>query len=229
MEPTRNLSPDVEPEQKSLSASQFDKRPLWEAVVGMLVVGGLYAALPTRLIIGPSWLLLVIEIVLLLPIIGSLLTGRGLPLKAIRPLFLFLLGILTLTLVLSIILLVATLSTDRYAAYLLRAAALLWASNVLVFGLWYWQVDGGGPLKRHLSGHQATDFMFPQQVDGNRQGWVPHFLDYLFLAFTGATALSPADTYPLTRPAKALMMIESIISMTIIVLLVGRAVNIFGG
>jgi hypothetical protein len=228
MEPTKDLLPESQAQKKSQEVSQFDRRPLWEAIAGMLVVGVLYAALPSKLIFGPSWLLIVVEVVLLLPITGSLLTGRGLPMKAIRPLFLFLLGILTLTLVLSIILLVATLPTDRYATYLLRAAALLWSSNVLVFGLWYWQIDGGGPLKRHLSGHQATDFMFPQQVDGNKQGWVSHFLDYLFLAFTGATALSPADTYPLTRPAKALMMIEAVISMVIIVLLAARAVNIFG-
>ncbi len=105
---------------------------------------------------------------------------------------------------------------------------LLWSFNVLVFALWYWEVDGGGPLKRHLSGHQAADFMFPQQAKGNTSGWAPHFLDYLFLAFTGATALSPADTYPLTRTAKALMMIEAIISVTVIVILVGRGVNILG-
>ncbi len=70
--------------------------------------------------------------------------------------------------------------------------------------------------------------MFPQQTEGNKTGWAPRFLDYLFLAFTGATALSPADTFPLTRPAKALMMIEALLSMTIIVLLAARAVNIVG-
>jgi len=70
--------------------------------------------------------------------------------------------------------------------------------------------------------------MFPQQVDGNSTKWAPHFVDYLFLAFTDATALSPADTFPLTRPAKALMMIEAVLSMIIIVLLAARAVNIYG-
>ncbi len=111
---------------------------------------------------------------------------------------------------------------------LLRSAALLWGFNILVFALWYWEIDGGGPYKRHLAGHQATDFMFPQQADGNKTGWVSHFFDYLFLAFTGATALSPADTYPLTPLAKALMMMEAVLSMTIIVLLAARAVNILG-
>lgn len=206
----------------------FDIFPMWEAVGGMLAVGLLYAALPARLIIGPGWLLIVLEVIVLLPVAVTLLTHRGLSFKVIRIFLLLLLCILTLTLALSIILLVATLSSDKYPMYLLQAAALLWVSNIIVFGLWYWQVDGGGPLKRHLSRHRAADFMFPQQTDGNTKGWVPHFLDYLFLAFTGATALSPADTYPLTRPAKVLMMIEAVISMAIIVLLAARAVNILG-
>jgi hypothetical protein len=111
---------------------------------------------------------------------------------------------------------------------LLGSAAVLWSVNILVFALWYWEIDGGGPAKRHQSGHQAADFMFPQQVNGNDGSWAPHFLDYLFVAFTGATALSPTDTFPLTRPAKTLMMIEALLSLTVIGLLAARAVNILG-
>lgn len=225
MEPDISGSPRSE--DPRFEDIHFNKLPMWEAILGILVVGVLYAALPARLLIGPGWILLVIEIVLLLPVAFSLLTGKGLPQRAIRPFFFIMFVFLTLAEVLSIILLIATLSNERYALYLLRAAALLWASNILVFGLWYWQIDGGGPLKRHLSQHQAADFMFPQQAEGNPGRWVPHFLDYLFLAFTASTALSPADTFPLTRPAKMLMMVESIIAMTIIVLLAARAVNIF--
>ena len=76
------------------------------------------------------------------------------------------------------------------------------------------------------AGHEAADFQFPQQLGGNTSGWAPDFIDYLFLAFCSATALSPADTMPLTRAAKLLMMCEAIISLLIIVLLVARAVNI---
>ena len=83
------------------------------------------------------------------------------------------------------------------------------------------QQDGSAP-----AGHHAADFLFPQQAHG--KSWVPHFFDYLFLAFTGATALSPADTNPLTKTAKALMMIEALLSLTIIGLLAARAVNILG-
>lgn len=200
----------------------------WEAILGMLAVGVLYAFLPEQLLIGPGWLLLVIEAVFLLPLIFTIVTERGLPYQAIRPLILTLLGVLTLALASGIALLLITLPNDKHAVILLRSAALLWSANVLDFGLWYWQIDGGGPAKRHAAGHQAADFMFPQQADGNTTGWMPRFPDYLFLAFTGATALSPADTYPLTRPAKMLMLLEAVLSMMIIVLLAGRAVNILG-
>lgn len=206
-----------------------DRIPFWEAALGIFAVGVLYAFLPQRLLIGPGWLLLVIEAIFLFPIMLTILTERGLPHKAIRPLLLTLLGILTLAQASSITLLLVTLPTNTLAVVLLRAAALLWCANVLLFGLWYWQIDGGGPVKRHEAGHQAADFMFPQQAGGNLTSWVPRFPDYLFLAFTASTALSPADTYPLTRQAKMLMLVEALLSMLIIVLLAGRAVNILGG
>ena len=203
----------------------------WAALIGMVVIGIFYAFLPSRLVIGPNWLLLAIEAVFIIPLTIYLLSGRELSHATIRILVLVLLGILTLALAIGVLLLIVLISTeprDVSAVILLRSAALLWGFNVLVFALWYWEIDGGGPYKRHQIGHQATDFMFPQQVDGNKSGWVSHFLDYLFLAFTGATALSPADTFPLTWLAKALMMVEALLSMTIIVLLAARAVNILG-
>jgi hypothetical protein len=95
------------------------------------------------------------------------------------------------------------------------------------------EIDSEGPWKRQISGQQAGDFLFPQQANDfpqSAQGkrWVPNFLDYLFVAFTGATALIPADTYPLTRTAKTLMMMEALISLTVIGILIARAVNILG-
>ena len=200
----------------------------WASIVGILSTGVLYAFLPQRLRIGPNWLLLVIEIVALLPLVIVLLIQPEFSNRAIRIYVMILLGIVTLALAISILLLIISLPTNRHAADLLGSAAVLWSVNILVFALWYWEIDGGGPMKRHQSGHQAADFMFPQQVNGNDGNWAPHFLDYLFLAFTGSTALSPADTYPLTRPAKTLMMIEALLSLTIIVLLAARAVNILG-
>jgi hypothetical protein len=185
-------------------------------MLAMLAVGVLHAFLPTKLLIGPPWLLLAIEAVFLLPIVFTLLTERGLPYKTLHPLLLTLLGVLTLGLASGIALLIITVVGNKYATILLRAAILLWASNVLVFGLWYWQIDGGGPVRRHQSGSQSADFLFPQQENGNPTGWIPCFLDYLFLAFTGATALSPTEMFPLTQRAKALMMIEALLSLLVV-------------
>ena len=211
-------------QQSASNDPEEDTAPSIAALVGMIVIGLLYAALPQNLIIGPSWLLLVLEAVFLVPLLISIAMKRGLSHNAKRHLVLLPLGIITLALVLGIALLIITLPADKHAINLLRSAAILWCFNILVFALWYWELDGGGPWKRHLSGHQAADFMFPQQAGGN--SWVPHFLDYLFLAFTAATALSPADTLPLSRPAKALMMTQAVLSLTVVTVLAARAVNI---
>jgi uncharacterized membrane protein len=213
-------------QQSTSNGTEEDTAPGIAALTGMIVTGLLYAALPQNLIIGSNWLLLVLEAVFIVPLLISIARKGGLSHDAKRHLVLLPLGIITLALVLGITLLIFTLPTDKHATNLLRSAALLWFFNILVFALWYWELDGGGPWKRHLSGHQAADFLFPQQVSGNN--WVPHFLDYLFLAFTGATALSPADTLPLSRLAKALMMIEAILSLTVVTVLAARAVNILG-
>jgi uncharacterized membrane protein len=178
-------------------------------------------------IIGPNWLLLVVEGVFVVPLVIDVMTAWDLSHTARRMLVLVPLGVSTLALVVGVALFILTLPTDKHATNLLRAAALLWSFNILVFALWYWEVDGGGPWKRHLSGHRAADFLFPQQAAGEH--WAPHFLDYLFVAFTGATALSPADTYPLTRLAKVLMMFEAVLSLTVVGILIARAVNILGG
>src|SRR6266480_5105314 len=197
------------------------------ALIGILPTGLLYLVLPENLTIGPNWLLLVVEVVFVVPLAIDILTEWNLPHRVRRMLVLVPLGVSTLALVAGVALLILTLPTDTHATNLLRTGALLWSFNILVFALWYWEVDGGGPWKRHLAGYRAADFLVPQQAAG--QSWVPHFLDYLFVAFTGATALSPADTYPLTRLAKGLMMVEAVLSLAVVGILIGRAVNILGG
>ena len=201
--------------------------PSVAALIGILMTGLLYLVLPPDVIIGPNWLLLVVEGVFVVPLVIDFMTAWDLPHTARRMLVLVPLGVSTLALVVGVALFILTLPTDTHATNLLRAAALLWTFTILVFALWYWELDGGGPWKRHLSGHRATDFLFPQQAAGEH--WAPHFLDYLFVAFTAATALSPADTYPLTRLAKGLMMFEAVLSLTIVGILISRAVNILGG
>ena len=197
------------------------------ALVGVLASGILYLFLPGKLVIGPNWLLLVIEAALILPYIIALTIQRNLPHGLMRAIALILLGLTTLALAIGIALLVYTLpQPETKGLILLRSAGILWVFNILVFSLWYFEIDGGGPLKRHMAPPQATDFLFPQYAPGSKSAWKPQFLDYVFLAFTSSTALSPADTQPLTKKAKALMMIQAIFSLVVIALLAGRAVNI---
>src|SRR6266566_6104891 len=129
------------------------------ALIGILLTGLLYLVLPPDVIIGPNWLLLVVEVVFVVPLVIDVMTAWDLPHTARRMLVLVPLGVSTLALVVGVALFILTLPTDTHATNLLRAAALLWTFNILVFALWYWEVDGGGPWKRHLSGHRATDFL----------------------------------------------------------------------
>jgi len=100
--------------------------------------------------------------------------------------------------------------------------------NVLLFGLWYWQLDAGGPITRPTRDHTERDFLFPQQTEPvfAESGWQPQFLDYLYVSFTNATAFSPTDAMPLSRWAKMLMLVESAISLALAVMVVARAVNL---
>jgi uncharacterized membrane protein len=117
---------------------------------------------------------------------------------------------------------------------LLRAAASLWVGNILVFASWYWRLDGGGPNERDKRGvHTDGAFLFPQmtmdqsqKVQMGEQCWSPGFIDYLFLAFNTSTAFSPTDVPVLSRWAKVMMIVQSMISLATVALLAARAVNI---
>ncbi|GAC1458765.1 MAG: hypothetical protein PVSMB4_18230 [Ktedonobacterales bacterium] len=197
-------------------------------VVGALLPGVLFLALDESLTQGPNWLLLAVEGVLLAPmVVARVVLRRPLPYRVVRLLALILLAVVAVALVISLALLVANLHQLSKAGSLLRSAGLLWGTNVLVFALSYWEIDGGGPHHRHRSGYAAVDFLFPQQSRPDGPKWAPGFVDYVFLAFCFATALSPADAAPLSQRAKLLMMAEALISLLILVLLVARSVNIF--
>lgn len=195
------------------------------AVVGALLVGGLYFQLPSYVVLGPPWLLLAIEAALTIPPVVAHISERRMPHRISRAFSYALLVALTLALASSLVLLVLHLG-DLHPHDLFMSGVVLWLSNVLIFASWYWETDGDGPVSRHRRAHEAADFQFPQQQGGNRTGWRAGFVDYLFLAFCSATALSPADTVPLTRRAKLLMMVEAIISMLVLILLVARFVNV---
>jgi hypothetical protein len=118
---------------------------------------------------------------------------------------------------------------ESSGAQLLLKAMTVWATNVIAFGLWYWEFDRGGPVKRLTGAGGLPDFQFPQMENAQlaRPGWQPHWIDYLYVSFTNSIAFSPTDAMPLTRWAKLLMLSESAISALTILLVAARAVNIF--
>jgi len=141
------------------------------------------------------------------------------------------LGLISLT---NALLLVAVLGsliqgTEKSGAQLLTKAMIVWGSNVITFGLWFWEFDRGGPVRRLRPDPPLPDFEFPQldSPDLAPPGWRPHFVDYLYVSFTNSIAFSPTDTLPLSRWAKLLMLSESAISSVTVLLVAARAVNIF--
>jgi len=207
-------------------ASNLIIGPHWAAILALIAIGVLYAFLPSKVNGGPAWLLLTIEGVILLPLLIAILTGHRISLAIRRIGSLVLLGVVTLALSVAIVHLIFTLKSDLNGIALLYTGLLLYCCNTLVFSLWYWAVDGGGSDNRLLSEHQAYDFLFPQQIGGFDGTWIPHYFDYLYVAFTGATAFSPTDTMPLTHRAKFLMMAEAMLALLLISFVVSRAINI---
>ncbi len=206
--------------------------PRWPAIVAVLAVSGLYAALPPALAAGPRWLASAIIFALLLPTVLSHRRGS----HRMNQLFGHLLsGAMTIFLLWSLVLLIRALPQRKEEPItLLRSAAALWVTTVLVFALWYWRLDAGGPHGRDARvGHPTGSFLFPQMLLTDQEhstlsdrAWSPRFIDYLFVAFTTSTAFSPTDTPVLSRWAKVLTMMQACISLGTVVILAARAVNI---
>ena len=209
----------------------LEMEPRWPVAVALLTVSGLYAALPAPLALIPPWYLLIIVLALLVPTRLAHYRGHH---DLNQRLGFVVNGVVTAAMVGSLALLIRALPTrDETPTQLLCSAASLWVTNILVFALWYWRLDAGGPNRRDQRvGHPTGAFLFPQMVGQDTQAptesqtWSPNFVDYLFLAFNASTALSPTDVPVLSHWAKLLMMLQAMISLTVIVVLASRAINI---
>jgi hypothetical protein len=212
---------------------RIDKpEPRGQALLAFLAICAIYLALPRTLVVGPIWLLPTLIVVLLVPTVVSHRVGRH---SLNRTLGFIINGIITLALIGSVILLVRVVTTHRESPlHLLRSAGLLWLTNVIVFALWYWRLDGGGPILRHKQNQFGSrSFLFPQmqiphaeRAEFECARWRPRFVDYLFVAFTQSSTFGPTDAPLLARWAKVLAMMQILISLTIVVLLVSRAVGV---
>jgi hypothetical protein len=208
------------------------EEPRWPALVALLAVGGLRLSLPDALSFGPPWLLLIVVLVLLIP---TVLARRRRKDRANQILGYLVAGVVTADMLWSLALLVVALPAHRESSLeLLRSAAALWLTNILVFASWYWRLDAGGPNARdQRRAHVDGAFLFPQMTlnaqtreEMGEQNWSPRFVDYLFIAFNTSTAFSPTDCPVLSRWAKVLMMIQSVIAFSTVILLAARAINI---
>jgi uncharacterized membrane protein len=204
--------------------------PYWPAQLAVAVAIGLDVGLANSVSIGARWLMPGVEGVLLVVLLVVAPRRATKHDRGRRRLALAVIGFVSVTNIVSLGLLVHYLVNGGHAGgrSLVLSGAVLWATNVLLFGVWYWELDRGGPVHRFLGGYPMVDFQFPQMENPQfaPDGWRPGFVDYMYVSLTNATAFSPTDTMPLTQSAKLLMGMQGVASFLTIGLVVARAVNI---
>ncbi|MET7392505.1 hypothetical protein ABZS66_03305 [Dactylosporangium sp. NPDC005572] len=204
----------------------------WPAALAIAVAIAIHMVLPPDLAPRPRWLLPALESLLLLTVVAVNPLRINRETRVLRPLSLGLVGVLTLVTALSVARLVRALfgHDGLPSEHLLLWGGAIWLTNVIVFALWFWEADRGGPAARADARSPHPDFLFIQmQVpDLAKRDWEPTFVDYLYLSFTNATAFSPTDTMPMSTWAKLAMLTESLISLVTVLLVVARAVNVIG-
>jgi uncharacterized membrane protein len=209
----------------------------WPVAITTAIGIALQMAVPEKLVlVHPAWILPAVQGALLVALVSANPHRIDRESKALRSLSLVLAAVLSLANGWSVAELAVHITQGSLGLNpekLLITGAIIWLTNVVVFALWYWEFDRGGPVARALNlGGRYPDFQFPQMVSPQEMvppDWEPAFLDYLYLAFTNAAAFSPTDTMPMSRWAKVAMTVQSIISIVTVALLVSRAVNILPG
>jgi hypothetical protein len=222
-----NLGPAAQRDAAAFARSD----PFWPAQLTVLAAVVLSLNLPSELTIRPVWLIPAIEGVLLVGLIA--MTPRAeQQSRRRRALALVLIGLVSASNLLNLVLLTHRLlhgpSTNSFGHALILAGVEIWITNVLLFAVWFWELDRGGPLARRRDELDTPDFLFPQMTDPRLGGidWRAGYVDYLYTSFTNATAFSPTDTMPLSQMAKLLMAVQSGASLVTLGMVVARAVNI---
>jgi uncharacterized membrane protein len=226
-----------EPPAKAAPAAQrrvypppAESEPFWPAQLTVLVAIGLQLFLPESLTVGPAWLVPSLEGVLLLGmfVVTPNVVEDEHPRR--RHIAIGLTAFVSAANIFSLGALTHFLLHHNVAdgRRLIVSGVLIWLTNLLIFALWYWEMDRGGPGKRAVARDDPPDFLFPQMSDDTIEprDWRPKFFDYFYVSLTNNTAFSPTDTMPLTWMAKAIMGVQSVVSLLTIGLIVSRAVNI---
>jgi uncharacterized membrane protein len=202
----------------------------WPAQLTVLAAICLQLALPSRLTVGPSWVVPALEAALLIGMF--VVTPRQLEHehRVRRRVALGLTAFVSAANVYSLGALTHFLLHHEVSNghALIGSGVLIWLTNFLIFALWYWELDRGGPGMRAAGHDGQPDFLFPQMSDDRIEpiDWRPSFIDYLYVSLTNATAFSPTDTMPLSAMAKSVMGLQAMVSLVTIGLIVSRAVNI---
>ncbi len=201
--------------------------------IALLAAMALQVAIPRSYTVVPRWPLLLLEgllLVALLAINPRVMTRRT---RMGRNATWVLLGAITLDNTLSAVLLdvrIISGEVSNKASVLLGSGAAIFVTNIIVFGIWYWELDRGGPFARHEGERPYPDFMFPQMTTPKvaKPDWRPTFVDYLYVSVTNVMAFSPTDTMPLARWAKVMMTLQAMVSLSTAALVISRAVNVLG-
>jgi uncharacterized membrane protein len=207
--------------------------PRWAVSGGVAAAIALQVSLPRRFVVPPGWLFPALGAVLVLAMLIANPTHIDRRTPLLRGGSIALIVTMSLANAGSAIRLVLALlngTSHENATQLLLSGGAIWLANVIVFALWYWELDRGGPADRANAVREYPDLLFPQMAspDFAPPDWEPLFFDYLYLSFTNATAFSPTDVMPLVRWAKMTMMLQSAVSLATVALVIARAVNILG-
>jgi hypothetical protein len=202
----------------------------WQVTLGVLTAVVLQVTLPDEVAIRPRGVLVVLAAVLLIALFAANPRRFNRRSLALRAGSMALIGIISLANAWSAGRMVTDLvrgNATGDAARLLLTGGAIWLTNVLAFGLWYWELDRDGPAARAHATREHPDFLFAQMQNPELAppDWEPAFVDYLYLSFTNAAAFSPTDVLPLSRWAKVTMLVQSAVSLTTVALVVARAVN----
>lgn len=203
----------------------------WPAAAAVVAVILLQVRLPDKLTVGPSWLLPAVEGLVLITLLVVNPTTFDETSRDVRFVSLGLIAVLIATNATTLGLLLSHLlrtGSDIRGRTLISSGVSVWFTNIIAFGLWFWEIDRGGPISRCRVDHAAPDFWFTQMEHPGStcRPWGPKFFDYLYVSLTNSSAFSPTDALPLTTRAKALMSLQALTSLATIVLVGARAVNI---